>query len=64
MISGGFDKRMLSQGKEAIDWEIDHMVPGMKAWGGYIPTCDHGVPEEVPFENDLHYRERIGEFSE
>lgn len=64
LISGGFDKRVLSQGKEAIDWEIDRIMPVMKARGGYIPTCDHGVPEEVPFENDLHYRERIGEFSE
>ncbi len=31
--------------------------------GGYIPTCDHGVPEEVPYENYLHYRNRALEFA-
>lgn len=34
---------------------------GMKK-GGYIPTCDHGVPEEVSFENYLHYRKRMLEY--
>ncbi|MDA0321868.1 MAG: hypothetical protein O2923_04025 [Verrucomicrobia bacterium] len=28
---------------------------------GYTPTCDHGVPEEVPYENYLHYRKRCVE---
>lgn len=64
LISGGFDKRVLSQGKEAIDREIDRIMPVMKARGGYIPTCDHGVPEEVSFENYLHYRKRMLEYSE
>jgi hypothetical protein len=29
--------------------------------GGYIPTSDHGVPEEVAFDNYMHYRKRIVE---
>jgi hypothetical protein len=33
----------------------------MRERGGYIPTCDHGVPEEVPYENYLHYRKRCVE---
>lgn len=62
LISGGIDKRILAQGKEAIDRELDRIMPVMKARGGYIPTCDHGVPEEVSFENYLYYRKRIQEY--
>lgn len=63
LIRGGFDKRILSAGKDAIDREVDRIMPVMKSRGGYIPTCDHGVPEEVSFENYMHFRERIREFS-
>lgn len=64
LISGGFDKRILAQSKEAIDREIARIMPEMKRRGGYIPTCDHGVPEEVSFENYMHYRKRMLEFAE
>ena len=64
LILGGFDKRILAAGPEAIDAEIDRIMPVMKARGGYIPTCDHGVPEEVSFENYMHYRKRMREFAE
>jgi hypothetical protein len=33
----------------------------MRARGGYIPCCDHGVPAEVPYEDDLHFRRRCVE---
>ena len=63
LISGGFDKRIIAKGKEAIDREVDRIMPVMVKRGGYIPTCDHGVPEEVSFENYLHYRKRMLEFA-
>ena len=59
LISGGIDKRILAAGKEAIDRELDRILPYMKEQGGYIPTCDHGVPEEVAFEDYLYFRERL-----
>jgi uroporphyrinogen decarboxylase len=62
-LHGGIDKRILAMDKEAIDSEIDRIMPLMKKRGGYIPDCDHGVPENVSFENYLHYRRRIFEFS-
>ena len=62
LLSGGFDKRILAAGKEAIDREVDRIMPFMKSQGGYYPTCDHGVPEEVSFENYIHYRKRMVEF--
>ena len=63
LIRGGFDKRILAAGKDAIDREIDRIMPVMKKRGGYIPTCDHGVPEEVAFEDYLHFRKRMLEFA-
>ncbi len=64
LISGGIDKRILAEGKDAIDRELDRIMPFMKKRGGYIPTCDHGVPEEVSFENYMHFRNRIREYAE
>jgi hypothetical protein len=46
-----------------IDEMVDRIFPAMQARGGYIPTCDHGVPEEVPYENYLHYRKRALDFA-
>ncbi|MFO7636132.1 MAG: uroporphyrinogen decarboxylase family protein [Clostridia bacterium] len=62
LMRGGFDKRIIARGKEAIDLEVDRILPFMKEQGGYIPVCDHGVPEEVAFEDYMHYRKRIKEF--
>jgi len=61
VILGGIDKRVLAESKEAIDRMVERIIPPMKARGGYIPTCDHGVPAEVPYENYLHYRKRCVE---
>ncbi|MCX7804286.1 MAG: hypothetical protein N3A38_03755 [Planctomycetota bacterium] len=61
VIKGGIDKRVLARGKDAIDRELERILPVMRARGGYVPTCDHGVPEEVSLENYLHYRKRCVE---
>ncbi len=58
ILSGGIDKRILAQGKREIDAMVERILPAMRARGGYIPTCDHGVPEEVSLENYMHYRKR------
>jgi uroporphyrinogen decarboxylase len=60
-IFGGIDKRVLAKGKAAIDAFVERVIPAMRARGGYIPTSDHGVPEEVPYEDYLHYRKRCVE---
>lgn len=64
VISGGIDKRILAEGKDAIDRHLDAILPVMRKRGGYIPTCDHGVPEEVSFENYLHFRKWCLEFTD
>lgn len=62
LLSGGIDKRALAGSRDEIDRMVDRILPALHARGGYIPTCDHGVPEEVPLENYLHYRRRCLEF--
>ena len=52
-IFGGIDKRVLAQGRDAIDAMLERIIPVMRARGGYIPTCDHGVPAEVPYADYL-----------
>ena len=59
VISGGIDKRVLARDKQAIDRHLEYIIPPMRRRGGYIPTCDHGVPAEVSLKNYLHYRERM-----
>jgi len=61
-MRGGIDKRILAESKDAIDREIDCIMPFMVKHEGYIPVCDHGVPLEVSFENYMHYRKRMSEF--
>jgi len=58
---GGIDKRVLAKTKADIDEMLERIIPPMRARGGYIPTCDHGVPEEVTLDNYLHYRRRCVE---
>ncbi len=60
-IFGGIDKRVLARSKEAIDRHLEYIIPAMRERGGYIPTCDHGVPAEVPYDSYLHYRKRCVE---
>ncbi len=59
IISGGIDKRILSNSKEAIKEELDRIMPLMVKRGGFISTCDHNVPSTVSYENYLYYRQQI-----
>jgi uroporphyrinogen decarboxylase len=61
VMSGGIDKRVLALSKRDIDEYLERVIPPMRARGGYIPTSDHGVPEEVPYTNYLYYRKRCVE---
>lgn len=51
---GGIDKRVLATSRTEIDEMLERLLPAMRARGGYIPICDHGVPEEVPYDLYLH----------
>jgi len=61
IMMGGIDKRVLAAGKDAIEEHLQHIIPAMLKRGGYVPMCDHGVPDNVSFENYMYYRKRICE---
>ena len=61
VMRGGIDKRELARGRRAIDAMVTRILPVMRARGGYIPCCDHGVPAEVPYADYLYYRRRCVE---
>jgi len=51
---GGVDKRLIAAGGQAIVDEIDRLTPLIDD-GGYIPSCDHGVPADVTWPNFVRY---------
>lgn len=61
IMSGGIDKRVLADGPTAIDAFLERVIPAMVRRGGYYPTCDHDVPNEVSLDNYKHYRRRMCE---
>ena len=63
VMRGGLDKRVLARGRAAIDAMLDRILPAMRRRGGYMPTCDHGVPAEVPFSDYVYFRKRVAELS-
>jgi len=64
LMRGGIDKRIITAGRSEIERELERVIPFMRQQGGYIPTCDHGVPEEVSFENYCFFREKLRELGE
>jgi Uroporphyrinogen decarboxylase (URO-D) len=51
---GGVDKREMAKGGKFIEAEMKRLQPVIEA-GGYIPSCDHGVPADVSWPNFVHY---------
>ena len=55
---GGIDKRALARGPEAIDAELDRVWPAVEK-GRYIPELDHGIPDDVSWDNYRYYAEQM-----
>jgi len=51
---GGVDKRAMAKGGHIIEQEIERLRPVIED-GGYIPSCDHGVPPDVSWPDYVHY---------
>ena len=56
-LGGGIDKRALARDRAAIEEEIYRHVPQLLSGGVYIPTIDHAVPPDIPYDNFLYYLE-------
>jgi uroporphyrinogen-III decarboxylase len=56
-LSGGIDKRELTRDRAAIRAELQAKIPPLLDNGGYIPTIDHAVSPDIPYDNWLYYLE-------
>lgn len=63
-LCGGIDKRALAKDRKAIEEEVHAKVPFLCEAGGWIPSIDHAVPSDVPFENYLYYWELVRRIAE
>lgn len=52
-LRGGLDKRVLAVGGAPMQAMLRAIVPPLVAEGGYIPSCDHGVPPDISWPNYL-----------
>ena len=55
VIRGGIDKCALAKGKDAIDRELDGVLPIFVETDGYSILLDHSSPPDVSPENCLHF---------
>ncbi|MGD2174757.1 MAG: uroporphyrinogen decarboxylase family protein, partial [Candidatus Brocadiaceae bacterium] len=59
---GGVDKRAIAKGGKAVARELERVAPVARD-GGYIPGCDHGVPNDVSWPNFVHYARLLAELT-
>lgn len=59
LLVGGIEKHKLAGTKEDVLAELKRIEPVLHD-GGYIPHCDHRVPNDVPYDNYRYYiREKM-----
>jgi uroporphyrinogen decarboxylase len=61
-FGGGIDKRALAAGGAVMRAELDRVAP-LIAEGGYLPTCDHGVPPDVSWPNFIEYTRYLAQLT-
>ena len=59
---GGVDKRAMAKGGDVLRTEMKRVEPVVKD-GGYIPSCDHGVPSDVSWPNFVDYARQLAEMT-
>ena len=59
---GGIDKRAIAKGGKIIEEELLRVVPPLFKEGGYIPSCDHGVPPDISWQNFVEYSRLLAKF--
>jgi len=59
---GGIDKRAIAKGGEIIKKELSQVIPPLFKEGGYIPSCDHGVPPDISWQNFVEYSRLLAKF--
>jgi len=57
-IGGGFDKRIVAEGPDAVKRELKRLAPVIRE-GGFVPGIDHSVPADVSWDNYRSYIDLI-----
>jgi len=60
---GGIDKRAIAAGGQAMRDEVLRVVPPLLREGGFIPSCDHGVPPDISWPNFIKYARLLAELT-
>jgi uroporphyrinogen decarboxylase len=60
---GGVDKRAIAAGGKVIEDELKKISPLINNRGGFIPSCDHGVPHDISLENFIYYSKLLAEYT-
>ncbi len=59
---GGVDKRAMAKGGDVIREEMKRIEPVVRD-GGFIPSCDHGIPSDVSWPNFVDYCRLLAEMT-
>jgi hypothetical protein len=63
LFIGGFDKRVMKDGENAIRGELDRLLPAMRS-GGFVPSVDHQTPPDVSLSTYRCYVRLLHEYCE
>jgi uroporphyrinogen decarboxylase len=55
---GGVDKRLVAEGRAAIDAEMARLQPVIDD-GGFLPAIDHSVPADISFADYCYFIEQL-----
>ncbi len=60
--TGGIDKRAMAKGGKVIEEEMKRVIVPLFEDGGYIPSCDHGIPHDVSWANYIEYARLLAQY--
>ncbi len=60
---GGIDKRAIAAGGQTMRDEVFRVIPPLFEEGGYIPSCDHGVPPDISWPNFVAYARLLAQLT-
>lgn len=62
IMVGGYNKRIMKDGEEAMRREFERLLPVMRK-GRFVPSVDHQTPPDVPLENYKIYIRLLQEYA-
>ncbi len=62
ILIGGFNKRIMKDGEDAMRAEFERLLPAMKT-GRFVPSVDHQTPPDVSLENYKIYVRLLKEYA-